>query len=81
MKNIKSLGFIAVLALSLTLMSFSSVSKEQFAEDCTLSASGTVESAEFGTMTVTITVTGSCDISLTQKLRAEIARFRAEAAQ
>lgn len=84
MKTIKSFGLIAIFVVSMTLMSFSSSdhsSSSKSFEDCSLSATGTVESAEFGTMTVTITVTGPCDISLTRKLRAAIAEFRAEAAQ
>lgn len=48
--------------------------------NCTLSATGTVESAEFGTMTVTITVKGACDSSLSKKLIKAIADFREQAA-
>lgn len=64
LKNLSSAGFGTILYDNFT---------------CSLSATGTVESAEFGTMTVTITVEGACDASLSHKLRAAIAKFRAEA--
>jgi hypothetical protein len=45
---------------------------------CTISASGTVGSAEFGTFVATITVKGRCDASLAKKMRQAIAALRDE---
>jgi hypothetical protein len=45
---------------------------------CTISASGTVGSAEFGTFVATITVKGPCDARLAKKMRQAIAAMRDE---
>lgn len=45
--------------------------------ECSVTASGTVESAELGTFTATITVTGPCDASLAAQMREAIAELRA----
>lgn len=47
------------------------------ARECSVTASGTVESAELGTFTATITVTGPCDASLAKQMREAIAELRA----
>jgi hypothetical protein len=60
---------------------FGLISLSDASEDCSLSASGTVESEEFGTMIVRITVDGPCNIRLSRKLRGKIARLRAKVAQ
>ncbi|MGB5371359.1 MAG: hypothetical protein WBN18_13100 [Flavobacteriaceae bacterium] len=49
-----------------------------YAAVCTISASGSVGSAEFGTFVATITVKGRCDASLAKKMRQAIAALRDE---
>ncbi len=46
--------------------------------ECSVSTSGKIVSAEFGTFVATITVKGPCDASLAQKMREAIAAMRAE---
>ncbi len=54
-----------------------SMSRLHDARECSVTASGTVESAELGTFTATITVTGPCDASLADQMREAIAELRA----
>lgn len=60
-------------------MSFTTLSEKSLVDN-TVCATGTVESAEFGTITVTICYTGpETGSALAAKHREAIAKFRAEA--
>ena len=46
-------------------------------DECSVTATGWVESAEYGSFQTTLTVTGPCDSSLADTLRQAIAELRA----
>lgn len=49
---------------------------DTIAEECSVTASGTVEMANGGSFTASITVSGPCDASLANKLRSAIKGLR-----
>jgi hypothetical protein len=77
MKFLKSIGLIAIVCV---LTSASSIPENEEVFENTVCATGTVESAEFGTMTATVCYTGpETGSALAAKHRAAIAQFIAEA--
>lgn len=79
-KSIITLFIIPVIAtFILTLMSYKKPTKSMSFEN-TVCASGTIESAEFGTITATVCYTGpETGSALAAKHRAAIEKFRKEA--
>ena len=76
MKLLKPIGFTVMF---LALMSFNNYSKTSDIDN-TVCSTGTIESAEFGTVTMTVCYTGpETGRALAAKLRAKIADVRAQA--